>query len=536
MPTSDKSGESVTDQTAEADGETSRRDFVKMTTGAASAGALGALAGCSGDGGDGGDGDGGGDGGGGGGDGGDTDTDGGDGGGSDTTSITFISANAVENGDIQEHYQSSMEDFGSKNEGYEANLQTASYGDIQNTITSAVSAGNVPALAESGGLGIQYLKDGRLADHQSFFEESDSFPDDLTPASQQIANFRDYWWALGAIRHTNSNLGIRPKTFSQAGVENPMEELNTWSKFYEVLQRIDQEQDIIAYEETGVPGDLESYWGYARTAYTDGTDPWMRGEGTDPDVVVANEEMEEDRQKTDGMIKACVQLADQFSSDEASQRGDEDIPALMLSGRVASFTYALATANRWYSVSEDAQIGWNDGEGDFMLLPNPRVDPDFGNAIGIDDLSGVEGQHGGHVWGLEQCHTIFSDVSDQEQEGAWALGQYLFTDEDFVLPAWGEYYEAFPGMAPLMDSLRSEYDLPQNFEQSIQNQQEYGAQYSNTGGPWNVWPTDPIRWTDINETLSQAIAGQHSAEETPGIIRDRIMTRLEEENQGEVPS
>ncbi len=527
----------MNDPVAEEDGETSRRDFVRMTTGAASVGALGALAGCGGDGGDG-DGGGGGDGGDGDG-GGDTATEGdggGDGGGSDTTSITFISANAVENGDIQEHFQSSMEDFSSKNEGYEADLQTASYGDIQNTITSAVSAGNVPALAESGGLGIQYLKDGRLADHQSFFEESDTLPDGLTSAGQQVSAFRDYWWSLGAIRNTNSNLGIRPKTFSQAGVENPLEDLKTWSQFYEVLQRIDENQDIIAYEETGVPGDLESYWGYARTAYTEGTDPWIRGDGTDPDVVIANEDMEEDRQKTDGWIKGCVQLANQFSSDEAATRGDEDIPSLMLSGRVASFTYALPTANRWYSVSEDAQIGWNGGDGDFMLLPNPQLDEGFGEMIGNEDLAGHSGQHGGHVWALEQAHTIFADVSDEEQEGAWALGQYLLEDDDFVLPAWGEHYEAIPGMDSKLDTLRDEYDLPQNFEQALQNMVDYGDQYSNTGGPWNVWPSDPIRWTDINETISQAIAGQHSVDETPSLVRDRVMTRLEEENQGEVPS
>jgi ABC-type glycerol-3-phosphate transport system substrate-binding protein len=510
---------------------TSRRDFVKITTGAASVGALGSLAGCSG-GSDSGDGSDGSDS-----SGGDSDSSGGsDSGGSDTTSFTFISANAVENADTQEHFQSSMEDFASKNEGYQVDLQTASYGDITSTITTTVSSGNVPAFAETGGLGLQYLKEGQLADHSAFMQESETLPDQLTAAGQQVSNFRGFQWSLGAIRNTNSNLGIRPKNFAQAGIEDPFEELNTWSQFYDALQRIDEEQDIIAYEETGVPGDLESYWGYCRTAYEGGTDPWLRGEGTDPDVVVANPEMEEDRRRTDGMIKTCIQLADEFSSDEAASRGDEDIPALMISGRVASFTYALATANRWQSVDEDVQIGWNDGEGDYMLLPNPQLDPDFGDAIGVEDLSGLSGDHGGHVWALEQAHTIFDGVSDAKKEGAWRLGQYLLEDNDFVLPAWGEFYEAIPGLAPKLDAIRNEYDLPQNFEQSLQNQAEFGAQYSNTGGPWNVWPSDPIRWTDINETISQAIAGQHTAEETPGLVRERILTRLEQENTGSVPS
>jgi ABC-type glycerol-3-phosphate transport system substrate-binding protein len=495
----------------------SRRDFVKLTTGAAAVGAMGSLAGCTG--------------------GEDTGTGGSDdSGGTDTTTFTFISANAVENADTQDHFQDSMEDFAAKNEGYEVDLQTASYGDIARTITSTVGAGNPPAMAETGGLGLQYLKEGRLANHDRFMSESASLPDDLTAAGQQISNFRGYQWSIGAIRNTNSNLGIRPKSFSEAGVEEPFSDLETWSQFYDALQTIDEEQDIIAYEETGVPGDLESYWGYARTAYTDGKDPWIRGDGTSPEVVVANPDMEEDRQRTDGMIKLCVSLADEFSSDEAAARGDEEIPALMVSGRVASFTYALATANRWRSVSEDVKIGWHDGEGDYMLLPNPKLDAEFGDAVGIDDLAGHTGDHGGHVWALEQAHTIFDGVSAAEQDGAWALGQYLLEDDDFVLPAWGEYYEAIPGAAPKLDRIRDTYDLPQNFAQSLQNQSQYGSQYGNTGGPWGVWPSDPIRWTDINETISQAIAGQYTMEETPGVVRERILTRLEEENVGSVPS
>lgn len=449
---------------------------------------------------------------------------------SQAVSVSFLSANAVENSDIQDHFQSSMEDFAQKNSQYQVDLQTASYGDIQQALSSRVQNNNPPALAESGGLGLEFFRNDQLVDHASFMEESDSLPDDLTAAGQQVAEFRDEWWSIGAIRNTNSNLGIRPKTFSQVGVENPMEELQTWSQFYEVLQRIDQQQNIIAYEETGTPGDLESYWGYARTAYTGGTDPWIRGPGENPDVVINNEDMEEDRQKTDGMIKAGVTLANEFSSDEAAQRGDEEIPSLMMTGRVASFNYALATANRWYSVTPDAQIGWNNGNGDFMLLPHPRLDEEFGNAIGIDDLSGHSGEHGGHVWALEQCHTIFDAVNNQQQEGAWALSQYLLEDNDFVLPAWGEHYEALPGLEPKLEALTNEYDLPQNFQQSLENQQTYGDQYSNTGGPWDVWPTDPIRWTDINETISEAIAGQHSAEETPSLIRERVLTRLEQEN------
>jgi len=61
---------------------------------------------------------------------------GGDGGGSETVTVEFLSANAAENGDIQDHFNSSMEDFASKNDGYEVDLQTASYGDISQALSS----------------------------------------------------------------------------------------------------------------------------------------------------------------------------------------------------------------------------------------------------------------------------------------------------------------------------------------------------------------------------------------------------------------
>ena len=511
-------------------GETpSRRDFVKATT----AGALGTLAGCMG--GDGGDGGGaspteGGETTGGEDTGGGTET-GGQNGGSESVTIDFLSAQAAENSSIREHFQQSMQDFQEKSGNVTVNLQTASYSDIRSKLASTVQAGNPPALAESGSGGLQFYFNDQLVDHTKFFEETEGFPDNFTVPNQEVAQFRGEWWSAGALRHTNSNLGIRPKTFSQVGIENPLEDLATWSQFYDAISQIDEQMDTIAYEETGVAGDLESYWGQARTAYTGGTDPWIRGDPEDPDVVINNSEMEEDRRRTDGMIKNCITLANQFSSQESASRGDEEIPSLMLTGRVASFTYATPTARRWFAVKEDAQIGWHGGDGDFMLLPNPKLDSGYGDKVGIDDLSGLEGEHGGHVWALEQAHTIFNGVSEQQQQGAWDLVNYLFTDNDFVLPAWGEHYQSIPGFAPKMEELQNEYpDLPQNFNQAIQNMNDYGEQYANTGGAWDVRPTDPIRWTDINETISQAIAGQHDVAQTPSLIRDRVLTRLEEEN------
>jgi hypothetical protein len=250
----------------------------------------------------------------------------------------------------------------------------------------------------------------------------------------------------------------------------------------------------------------------------------MRGEGGDNTIVVANDD-HEDRGKTDGMIKTCVKMAREFSSSESASRGDEEIPSLMLTDRVASFNYATPTANRWRAVKEDVQFGWQGGEGDFMLLPHPKVDAEFGSNFGISDLEGVEGEHGGHMWSLEQQQTIF-EASDAQQNAAWALQMFLLNDNEFVLPAWGEHYESLPGLQPKLQAILDEYDLAQSTAQAYRNADEYGEQYSTTGAAWDVPETDPIRWTDINETISQAIAGQHSMEETPALVRQRIEERL----------
>jgi hypothetical protein len=160
-----------------------------------------------------------------------------------------------------------------------------------------------------------------------------------------------------------------------------------------------------------------------------------------------------------------------------------------------------------------------------MLLPHPKVDPEFGSNFGISDLEGVEGEHGGHMWALEQQQTIFN-ASDAKQNAAWDLNMFLLDDDEFVLPAWGEYYESLPGLQTKLQPILEEYEMAQSTEQAYENVNTYGTQYATTGAAWDVRDTDPIRWTDINETISEAIAGQHSVEETPGLIRQRIQERL----------
>ncbi|MFC7130672.1 ABC transporter substrate-binding protein [Haloferax chudinovii] len=517
------SGERSEDASNETDKQPSRRRFMQSAAAASTVGALGALAGCSGGGGENTD------------SGSDSNTDSGsdsntdsgsDSSGSESITIDYLNAQAAENSSIKSHFQESLSTFEEQQGNVTVKLQTASYGDIRSKLASTVSSGNPPTMAEAGGGGLQFYLDGKVPDHSPFIEGTDRLPGDYTAANLDSAKYRGEYWSAGGMRHTNSNLGINPKLFSQVGVSDPASELSTWSGFLDAVRQIDEQTDAIAYEETGVPGDLESYWGYARTAYTGGTDPWMRqsDDPENPTIVVANDE-HEDQGKTDGMIKTCVKMAHEFSSSESAQRGDEEIPSLMLTGKVASFNYAVPTANRWRAIKDDVQFGWNDGEGDFMLLPHPKVDADFGSNFGISELEGVEGEHGGHMWALEQQQTLFN-ASDTEQNAAWDLNMFLLGDDEFVLPAWGEHYESLPGLQPKLQKILDEYELAQSTEQAYKNADTYGEQYSTTGAAWDVRDTDPIRWTDINETISEAIAGQHSIEETPSLVRSRIQDRL----------
>jgi hypothetical protein len=204
----------------------------------------------------------------------------------------------------------------------------------------------------------------------------------------------------------------------------------------------------------------------------------------------------------------------------------------MLTDRVSSFTYATQNFARWYSVKEDATIGWDGGDGDFMLLPNPKVDPDFGDAIGIEDLEGVSGEHGGHVWCLEQQQFLFDGFSDKQTARGWELNTFFHRDEQHVLEEYGEAYQAIPADTDMAETLTEEIqDLPQNFTQVSDNLNNYPDQYVTTGAPWDVRGTDPIRWRAINETLSEGIAGQHSQDEITSVVRERTIQTLQEQNE-----
>lgn len=498
------------------DSSKSRRQLLKQAGTATAGAALASMAGCSSSG----NGDSGGGGGGGGDDSTDTGSDGGGGGGgSESVTVTFWSFLAAENAQTQEHFNSSMKTFEEKKGNVTVNLQAMNSSDLTGKIASTVNSGNAPDLSEHGSAGLEFYLNDQAADHAAYFEET-GLAEEYTQANVDSAKFRGEFWTGGGNRHLTSLLAVRPKMFKDVGVSDPSG-LETWTDFRRALEKIDeQNSNVHAYEETGTPNDLESYWGQARTAFTEGEDPWIDGDPTDPNVKPG------DNPRTDGMIKNCVDLARTYSSSESASRGDEEIPSLMLTDRVASFTYGLGSPVRYRSVKEDATFGW---DGDIWQGPNPKLDPNYGDEFGIDELAGKEGQHGGHLWALEFMKQVMaqSDVKD----AAFELLTYTNTSEDHNLELLTEFYPATSSYKPLNQKIINNMsDLPQIQQAIYEMPREYGTQYNTTGAPWDVRGTDKIRWEDINQTISQAIAGQHEIGATPGIVRDRITTTLENQN------
>lgn len=507
----------------------SRRDVLKTTGGFAGAGALGMLAGCTGGSGDGDGGDGEGS----------TPTEGDDGdveavsiggtsepdeetetaegGGSETARIQFLSGLAAESGATRDHVEAGIEDFQSRQGNVEVNLQVVSYADRNNKISSVVAAGNAPDLAESGAAGISFFQEGEVVDHGSYIEETEDLPDNWTEATRETARFRDEWWSAGQNRQGTTMMCVRPKLFKSAGVSDPSE-LETWTGFRRAVEKVDEEfPDVHAFEATGIPNDLESYWGEARTAYTEGADPWIRGDPENPEILVG----EADR--TDGMIKNTIDLARSYSSSDAPSRSDEEVPPLMLTDRIGSMTSCLATIQRWKSAKEDVTFGW---DGDVWTGPHPRLDPNYGEEFGIEELAGHEGQHGGHAWALLTQKQVFAN--SDHPDVAWDLAYYTNANESFILPLVGEIYTSLPSYRPYHQKLLDQYDPPQMHQAQIEAAREYGPQYSVTGAAWDLDETNQLRWTDLNETISQAMAGQHTIEETPGLVRERMQETLGE--------
>ena len=490
----------------------SRRTLLKSAGAAAATGALGALAGCSGNSGDGGSGSSGGTNSSSGGSG----SGSGSGGGSASVTVNFLSGMAAESRETKAFFQESMKRYESQRDGVKVDMQTASYGDLKSKISSTVESGNAPDLAESGTAGLQFYQDGHVADHGQFIEGTD-LSENWAAVNKKSAQYRNSWWAGGSNRTGPFLLGVRPKLFKEAGVNDPAQ-LETWTGFRRALDKINEQfSGVAAYEETGTPGDLESYWNAAHTAWTDGKDPWFQGgkpwENPEETLLVGKDG------RTSGMIKNTVDLANSYSTSEAASRGDEEIPALMLTDKVASFLYGLGNVPRWKAVKQDVTFGW---DGDVYQTPAPRLDPNYGQEFGIEELAGHEGAHGGYSASLEQQKQVFDS---DNKEAAWDLNMYLNTNEQHIVKLLGEVYPGTPAYVPLASNIKNEYgdNMPQIQKVGYDTWEKHQQNYDETGSTWDMARTNEIRWTAMNQTISEAIAGQHSVDEVVGVVRKRML-------------
>lgn len=480
----------------------SRRDVVKDAAAVTAAGALGTLSGCIG--------------GSGGGDNGNSSS----GGGSETNTLSYLTPDPTESPGHKEFYQDQMNRFGEREENVDVNLQSMGWGTLEQKLPAMAKGDNLPDVAMSGATGLQlYLEEDSLIDHGSFIEGTEGIPENFRPATANLMQYRDEWWSSGSM-YTQATMGaVRPKFFKEVGVTDPST-LETWTGFRRAVDRIDKQfPEVYAFEETGVAGDLESYWGEARTAYTDGADPWIdvtnKGSYQNPHVKVGKEP------RTDGIIKNCIEMGLTYSSPEVATRSNEGVPPLLLTDQAASYLHALGRLTPWTAVESDVTFGW---DGDIHIMPIPRLDSNYGNEFGIEELAGESGQPGGNGWGYDIMHTGFKSTAPPEN--AWALMDYVNRNPEFVLPYLGEVQTTAPAVTELLEPLRSQYEIAQPQEVLFDVLEEWPDQYQPTGAEWDVPNTGQIRFTDINETISQALSGQIEKSQAPKTIRSKIMSSL----------
>jgi ABC-type glycerol-3-phosphate transport system substrate-binding protein len=401
-------------------------------------------------------------------------------------------------------------------------LQGVSYGDLANKLASTVNAGNPPDLVEGGTNTLALFQQGEVPNHGSYIQEKAGYVDDMTPSNITSAKYRNEWWSGGGNRMGNTMMDLNVDMFKQgAGIQDPETELETWTDFRRAVEKVDEQYDVPAYEVTGTPSDLEMYWGIARTAYTDGEDPWIdvedQGSPDTPYVKIGKKD------RTDGMIKDVVNMAKTFSSSEAASRADEETPALMLTDRIGS-TYGLIEYSRYTTVDKNVKFGW---EGDIATIPLPRLDPNYGSEFDIPELANKEGEHGGHTWpDLVQKSILDTD----KKEEAFDLLVYTNTNENHMLPYIGEMKPSMAMFSSVSQKLLEQYgdEHPPYFRKFVEAVQSNPPQFQGAGSTWDINGTNEIRSEDLNQTISQAIAGQHPVEQTPSIIRERVLETLDQ--------
>jgi ABC-type glycerol-3-phosphate transport system substrate-binding protein len=500
--------------TKESTHDDTRRKFLET----AAVGALGALAGCSG-----------------------ADDDGSGGEGGETTAgeqesieITYWGSERTHNPIAQEWYPNTIQKFEESFADQNVTLDLTTYapGDLTEKVQTAVQQGNAPGVSQGTET---FWRENVLYDMASFWEEYPELSNtDNAPASM-LAGARYRGSYIGGPDHTTPiQTAVVPKWFKQVGAEP--EDLTTWTGFRRALDKIDQETDVeFAYEETGTTYDLETYWGHARTSYTDGTDPWLdvEEEGTSSDPIIKVDK----EPATDGMIHNTLDLAETYSSPQAASRGDEELPNMFFTDRAASMGYGVGGFQRYQTVKEDATFGW---DGDVYEFADPKLDANYGDEFGNDMLAGIEGERGGHMFasatGLFK-QGLPDDQRHKEMAWNWSLWNDTTIISDYNIPRWYGYaYPRTIAWFPAHEAARSYMkqelgNVPQVWTAGNESIQQWSENFQATGNPWDVGGRDQIRWIDTNQTISETMAGQHDRSEVTSLIAERIQTTLDEQNQ-----
>lgn len=494
-------------------GETTRRDIVKGVGAATATGALGALAGCSG--------------GGGSGDGGSGSDGSGQSSGQESVTIKYWSQFPTANPEVRKWYPKTLKRFEKMQDGnVNVKLTGVTPSGMLKKVRSAVEAGNPPDISGRGELGIDLYPNDVTIDHKKYVKEA-NYAEKMSQSSVGGAKFRDTWISMGRPASTVWMVGMRPKFFKQVGIDNPMEQLSTWTDYRRALEKVKKNNSSVwAYEATGIWNDLETYFAEAHTSFS-GDDPWMdtkdKGSPQDPHVKIGK------NPRTDGMIKNTVDIANAYSSDKAGSRGDEEIPSLLFTDRVGSYHYGLGGWKRYTTAKPDAKFGW---DGDVYEMPFPKLDPNYGKEFNIPELAGKEGMRGGFSPALGGT-MIFKKSNVKEQ--SWKLEKYLKTNEKHLIPFRTKYLPRPPTWKPALETIRNNHmsDVPQVYKQAVKAKLgPYGKNYFGAGSEWEVFGASEIRWDAICRPISKGIQGQIKKNKLPGQIRSQVMSMLKEKNEG----
>jgi ABC-type glycerol-3-phosphate transport system substrate-binding protein len=446
----------------------------------------------------------------------------------ETIRIKYWSQFPTANPEVRRWYPETLDRFEEmQDENVEVELTPVTPSGLLSRVRAAVEAGNPPDISGRGELGIDLYPNGVTVDHGQYVRE-ENYSERMVSNVVQGSKFRDVWISMGRPASTVWTMGLRPKFFKEVGIDDPENQLSTWTDYRRAIEDIDGEfSNVFAHEETAEWNDLETYWGQARTAYQDGEDPWMdvtdRGSPEDPHVKIGEEP------RTDGMIKNVLDLADAYSSQEAASRTDEEIPSLMFTDRVAAYHYGLGGWQRYRTVNEDVEFGW---DGDVYEQILPKLDPNYGDEYDIPELAGKEGMHGSFKPSLGGT-MIFS--ASEVKEWAWELEKYLKTDLDHLIPFRTNFLPRPPSWKEALETIRSDHleGLPQPYQTVINaSLADYADNLGGAGSDWEVFGASEIRW-EMNRRISDAGAGEYGRDELPGVIREQTLNMLEEMNQGQ---